>query len=353
MSAAYPAGMRLLGMVVIVQLAGVLAGCGDDEADPTGPVAEPFSLPVGAPSYDVDAATWAVRETIRVGEEEIVAEPAPDVYVVTGSGIYYIAKGRLYFTDGGAVEEVADVGSSALAVSPEGDHLALVDQGHGPVDTYGTHVAVPVVFDLETGEQVLRGEPGRSLEDDDLADLYGEIPPTLLGVDEEAVYAVDPLQEGSDSDQWRFPLSGGAPEPMTSEPMLGDETGFHGYAEQQSGGRFRWLPDYIDAEGVYSAVLSPAQDVMFVSEKPGRYYDAESGAPTVFSETPFTLGGWVDNDTFYGAFSAQGSSEGPSGRTTIASCDLGPQPVCTPLAPEFDLPQRPTLVFGTGSDPLL
>lgn len=341
----------LLGLVVPACLAVALTACGD-ETEPPDPVAAPFSLPVGSPTYDVEAATWAVGGVIRVGDDEIEVEPKPAAYVVTGSGIYYLAGRRLYFTDGGAAEKVANINTEELAVSPDGQHLALVDREHGPVDPYDTHVAVPVVFDLETGEQVLRAEPGRSLEDDDLAVLYGELPPSLMGIDDAAVYAVDPLRDGDDDDQFRFPLDGGSPEPVDGNPMLLDETGVHGYAEQLSGGRYRWAPVYDDeANPLVSAVLSPTEDVLFVPGELGRYFDAASGEPTVFSETPFVLGGWVDDDTFYGAFSANGSSEGPGGRTTIASCDLGPRPVCTPLAPDVELPRRPTLVFGTGSPP--
>jgi hypothetical protein len=343
---------RMLGMVVAVSLVSALAGCGDDEGpdDPTQAPAA-FELPIGKPSYDVDAPSWAVRTEIRVGDASITAEPAPDVYVVTRSGIYYVAQQTLYFTDGGPAEKVAKVDATSLAVSPDQQRLALIDAAHGTEDPYGAHVAVPVVFDLGTGEQVFRGVPGRSPEDDDLAVLYSELPPGVLGLDEGAVYAADPLQ---DADQTRFPLDGSKPEPVTGNPMLPDEAGIHGYAKQLPGGRFEWSPTFTDeGDGMYPAVLSPAQDVFFAtSEQGGAFYDVESGEPTVFSETPFYLGGWIDDDTFYGAFSDRGSSEGASGRTTIASCDVRPQPTCTPLA-ELDLPQRPVLVFGTGNDPVL
>ncbi len=342
----------MLGTVVALAVAAALAACGDQgSADADGAPAA-FELPVGTPSYDVDAPSWAIGTEIRVGGEAITADPAPDVYVVTPSGIYYIAGGTLHFTNGGPAEEVAELDAFSLALSPDQRRLALVDAAHGTQDPYGTHVAVPVVFDLDTGEQVFRGAPGRSVENDDLAVLYGELPPGLLGLDDEAVYAIDPLQE---KDRTRFPLDGGAPEPVDGNPMLRDEAGIHGYAKELPGGGFAWAPTFTDeADGPMStAVLSPAEDVFFtMTGRGGRYYATGSGRPTVFSETPFTLGGWVDDDTFYGAFSARGSMEGPSGRTSIASCDVRPRPTCTPLA-ELDLPQRPVLLFGTGRDRFL
>ena len=338
----------LLGMVVVLSVAAALAGCGDE--DGTGGAA-PFELPVGTPSYDVDAPTWAVRKEIRVGDETITVKPAPDVYVVTTSGIYYVSHGTLHFTDGGPAEKVAHLGHNSLALSSDGQRLAVIDGGHGPEDPYGAHAAVPVVFDLGTGKQVFRGAPGSSVEDDDLAVLYGELPPGLIGIDDEAVYAVDPLQE-NENDRTRFPLDGGAPEPFDGNPMLPDESGIHGYATDLPGGRFEWRPTFThESQGPMStAILSPAGDVFFtMAERGGRYYDMETGRPTVFSETPFTLGGWVDDDTFYGAFSARGTAEGPGGATAVATCDVGPRPTCTVVA-ELDLPQWPVLLFGTGRD---
>ncbi len=282
---------------------------------------------------------------------EIVADPAPEAYVVTRSGIYYVARdSALYFTDGAPAEKVADLGASWLAVSADQRRLALIDAAHGPVDPYDTHVAVPVVFDLETGEQVFRGKPGRDVEDDDLLDLYSELPPTLIGLDAEAVYASDPLQE---VDETRFPLDGSPPEPIEGNPMLPGEQGIAGFANPLPKGRFEWSPTFADeGQGMSTALLSPDDRVFFTyTEGGGRYYDRETGEPTVFSETPFTLGGWVDDDTFYGAFSNRSSYEGPSGTTVIASCDVAEQPECTRVSPEFDLPNRPTLLFGTGHRP--
>jgi hypothetical protein len=353
-SSDYPRAMRrILGLVAILSCLAATA-CGSD-ADDRAPGAAPFSIPVGEPSYDPDAATWAVRGTIHIGDTVLDVQPRPEAYVVTRRGVYYNARGALYFTDGGAAQKVAEVGGVGLAVDPEQQRLALVDRAHGATDPFDTHVAVPVVFDLETGDQVLRAEPGRSLEDDDLAVLYGEIPPDLLGVDGEAVYAVDPLREGDDSDEWRFPLDGGEPEPVEGNPMLQDETGVQGWAEQLPGGRFRWDPVHDDEfEERVRAVLSPGQDVIFVEDGtsggPSSYFDAESGEPTTFSETPFFLAGWIDDDTFYGAFSPGGSLEGPAGRTTMTACELADRPTCRRLAPDIELPvgTSPRLLFGTG-----
>jgi hypothetical protein len=343
---------RMLGMVVALSLsAAALAACGDKEADDQdGSAASEFEIPVGDPAYDVDAPSWAVKTSIHVGDVEIPADPAPEVYVVTASGIYYVARnGSLYFTDGGPAEKVTDLEAGSLAVSADQQRLALIDRAHGPVDPYDAHVAVPVVFDLGTGEQVFRGRPGRDPDDDDLAALYSELPPAIIGLDDGAVYANDPLQEENET---RFPLDGSAPAPIKGNPMLANENGIEGFAIERPKGRYEWAPTFTQETGdvVYSAVLSPAEDVFFTSSgEAGRYYDIETGDPTSFSETPFTLGGWVDDDTFYGAFSDRGSSEGPSGTTVIATCDVGKQPRCTRVSPEFTLPSRPILLFGTGN----
>jgi hypothetical protein len=343
---------RILGLVVGLSLTATACGSGTDDPAPAG---APFSIPVGAPSYDPDAATWAVRGKVHVGDTVLDVAPPPEAYVVTRRGVYYNARGALYFTDGGDVEKVAEVGGAGLAVDPSQQRLALVDRMHGATDPYDAHAAVPVVFDLDTGEQVFRGTPGRSLEDDDLADLYSEISPDLLGLDDTAVYAIDPLREGDDRDEWRFPLDGAEPEPVEGNPMLVDETGIRGWAEPLPGGGFRWDPVHDDElQERVRAVLSPARDVVFVEDGiaggPSSYYDAGSGEPTTFSETPFFLGGWIDDDTFYGAFSPDGSLEGPAGRTTMTACDLADRPTCTRLAPDIDLPvgTSPRLLFGSG-----
>jgi hypothetical protein len=212
-------------------------------------------------------------------------------------------------------------------------------------------VAVPAVFDLDTGKQVFRGKPGRSVDDDDLGALYSELPPALIGLDDEAVYASDPLQ---DADETRFPLDGSPPEPIEGNPMLLGEEGFTGHAKVLPKGRFEWSPTFTDeAQGPMNpAMLSPDERVFFTyTEGGGRYYDRETGEATMFSETPFTLGGWVDADTFYGVFSSRASYEGPSGTAVVASCDVAAQPTCTRVSPEFELPDRPTLLFGTGHRP--
>lgn len=344
---------RILGLVVGLALMSTTA-CGSDSTATDADDA-PFSIPVGEPSFDADAATWAVSGRIHVGDVTLDVRPPPERYVVTPRGIYYNARGALYFTDGGPAAKVADVGSTGLAVDPAQRRLALVDRAHGATDPYETHVAVPVVFDLASGDQVLRVGPGRSPEDDDLAVLYSEIPPTLLGIDDEAVYAIDPLREGADQDEWRFPLDGGRPAAVVGNPMLVRETGIRGWAKPVRGGRYRWDPFYDDGpQERLRATLSPARDVIFLhegaAEGPSSYYDAKTGEATTFSETPFYLGGWIDDDTFYGAFSPRGSAEGPAGRTTVAVCDLAAAPTCTRLAPDLDLPvgASPLLLFGTG-----
>jgi hypothetical protein len=344
---------RLLRMIVALSFSiTVLAACGEDSGDQEGSGPSEFEIPVGDPAYDVDAPSWAIKSSIHVGDVEITAKPAPEVYVVTASGIYYVARdSALYFTDGGPAEKVTDLGFGSLAVSPDQRHLALIDAAHGPEDPFGAHVAVPVVFDLDTGEQVFRGLPGRSVEEDDLGALYSELPPAVIGLDGEAVYANDPLQE---VDETRFPLDGSPAQPIEGNPMLIGEEGIAGYAQQLPKGGFAWSPTFTDeAEGPMStAVLSPDERVFFTyTEGGGRYYDRETGEPTMFSETPFTLGGWVDADTFYGVFSSRASYEGPAGTAVVASCDVAAQPTCTRVSPEFELPERPALLFGHGHRP--
>lgn len=199
-------------LVALACAATLLAGCGDHAAgeDEDGSSLE---VPVGDVDLDVDAPAWSTGDEIRVGEATIPVDPRPDSWVVGPHGVYYLTGETLWFADESGSQEVATVGYSELSLSPDRALLGLVDLANGPPDRFDTPVAVPLVFDLETGEEVLDAEPGEPTADDDLAVLYGEIEPVVLGFDDDAVYAIDPLRGGLN----RFPLDGGDPEEIPDE----------------------------------------------------------------------------------------------------------------------------------------
>ncbi len=344
-----------------VTLVVALTACGAEQAgDSPAPGSNdaPFELPVSATTYDVTAPTWVVGDTVHIGEDEVTVDPAPESYVVAEHGIYFTAGRSLYFADGRGAEKIAPIGSSKIVKSADGRHLGMIDAAHGPTDGGGTHVAVPVVFDLATGEQVLRPPPGRSLEgEEDLADLYEDAEPDFLGFDDVAAYAVDPLRQGIN----RFPLGGGSPELVEPSsdgvpqlPPFEGQLGFDVSAERARGGGLK-LAEGDPREAIYPAALSPDGKYLFGngSANPGEFFDAETGERLSFEHGMrlFSLGGWLDDDTFYGATSDAGSLEGPEGRAVIVSCQTTGSQKCAPISEEFDLPplsDRQPLLFATG-----
>ena len=345
--------MRALGILTASAMAVALVGCGEEGTgrDDTG---GDMALPVGDPTYDVDAPSWAVGDTIHVGKWSVTVNPAPDAYVVADRGIYYVAKDVLHFTDGhNPVREVGPIASSTMVESADGRYLGMMAEAESSEDEYGTPPRVPVVFDLETGSEILRAEPGEVSEDDDLADLYEDASVGFLGFADDAAYADDPLRDGAT----RFPLDGGKPESapvddfgLAELPTFAGERGVEVTVQPANGGGY----EISETGDGYSGVLSPDERYLFV-DGDGRgtvFYDAESGESIRFDPglRDFRLGGWVDDETFYGATSSRGNAEFPAGRVRIVSCTTTTRS-CTPVGPEFGLPADTFLLFGTGNGP--
>ncbi|ANH37002.1 hypothetical protein I601_0550 [Nocardioides dokdonensis FR1436] len=341
-----------LGLLIAAALgAVVLVGCEDDASPPRERATAPFTLPVGAPAFDPRAPAWSVGGTLHVGERTLELDPAPAAFVVTRWGVHYLADGSLWFSDGGPATLVARVNTTRLHLSPDGRHLGLMDRAHGPEDAFGTHLATPVVLDVATGDQVLRSPATDDLDDLDLEDLYEDAEPVFLGLDAEAAYVVDPVAGGT----FRLPLDGADPEtvrPARVPGLVGERgTPVSLHAEEGGGMRLagRGEQSYLDGW------LSPGGDALVAAERTrGTWYDAADGTAhrVDTGDRFFYLGGWVDHRTFYGAASARGSASGPTGRTVVVTCTLGERR-CEVVGTEFGLPERPTLLFGTGSPALL
>ena len=344
--------MRALGILAALTMALTLAGCGEETPSSVRSAVD-FSLPVGDPAYDVDAPSWAVGGTIHVGEDKITVKPVPDAYVVATGGIYYVAKDNLYFTDGGPVEEVGPIASSSLVESGDGRYLGMLAEAKDSDDEYGTAPRVPVAFDLETGTEVLHAEPGPVSKNDDLADLYEDASVGFLGFADDAAYVDDPLRDGLN----RFPLAGGEPEPLPVDdfglaepPAFIGERGIEVTVQPKKGGGY----EISETGDGYSGVLSPDERYVFVDgdEDGPVFYDAASGEQIGFDPglRTFRLGGWVDDQTFYGSTSTRGGAEFPGGQVRIVSCTTTTR-TCARVAPDFRVPRTTYLLFGTGGGP--
>ncbi|MEV5000440.1 hypothetical protein [Nocardioides sp. LML1-1-1.1] len=180
---------RLAALALVVPL---LAGCGDD-AGPDDPA--PAGWPATRVEVELRGLAWASSEgTIHLGDGSTLdAGEELRSFVLARGGAYVVGAGddtlRRVGPDG-SDDLPARPDPQSLTVSPDGRYLALVDHT-GRRDRFDTPLAEAVVVDLATGTEVLRsdagmGDPGS----DDLADLYEELEPAVVGVDERRAYVL-------------------------------------------------------------------------------------------------------------------------------------------------------------------
>lgn len=315
-------------MAGVLLAAGALTGCGPDEAS----YGEPFALPVGATEWaQVPAPAWVERGTLHVGEESVALGAGVDLFVLGRTGAYWMRDQTLMFTDvEGETREVEDVGWSNLAVSADRSVLATVDQSRGPTDRFGTHVMQVAAFDTTTGEQLYRTPDQEPEDGDDLADLYSETMPLLSGVSEDLLFFDDVTIDLSDGSQTPATLDEERVEVYVGESETLFPDGHHVGIRGQ--GRTR-EPAPSTAFG--AGRLSPDRSLLFdVTTWPARAvaYDARTGErrPVDAPWGHFTLGGFSDRTTFWGAAEQVGPRGGLRARQVV-TCALETL-ACTPLS---------------------
>jgi hypothetical protein len=173
-----------------VAAAALTAGCGT--GSPTG--SAPYDLPTGQRAASTAAVVFATGEELHIGTRTYPIRPAPQTMVDTAAGLYYLTHGVLYQWDRDHERSlrVADIGGIGwLSTTFDGRFLAFIDYEHGPRNLGGHRIAEAVVFDTTTGQQLVRDATGNGSRSgtEDLSDLYAESTPTILGFDDDAVYA--------------------------------------------------------------------------------------------------------------------------------------------------------------------
>ena len=320
--------------VVVGVLAGLaLAGCGESTGSATH--GEPFTLPVGPTEWDVNAPAWFHDGTLHVGERTVELGDRVDQFVLGATGVYWMRGQTLMFTSAeGDTQKVEDVRWGNLAVSADRSVFATVDQSRGPTDEYGTHVLQLAAFDTRTGEQLYRTPDEEPDDGDDLADLYSEILPLLYGVSNKRIFF-----DGTTID-----LGDGSKVPA-SQDAEGIEV-YDGYAETlfpdgyhvsiRGEGRRREL-----AESSMFAVgrLSPDRSTIFdTTTWPAAavVYESTTGRqrPIDAPWEHFTLGGWSDEDTFFGVAQLidQQNVDNVLRASQVVTCELRTL-ACTPVSP--------------------
>lgn len=328
-----------------------LSACGDEQTsdEAAGP---PARLPVGAGTWDADAPSWVVDETLHVGRETVPLPGVVDAYVVTVHGVYWLRGDVLHLTDtAGRGTRIGEVDGSSLLVSPDRSRIAMVDDTSGPTDSYGTHVQQLVVYDADSGRQVYRTPDEEPDRGDDLADLYEEISPLLTNLtDDRVVFGeeVIDLATGEASDL-----------PTDDEGLAlpdGEQTGRVRYGDGfRVGVRItRGRAEVVASEAYGTGRLSPDRRLLLdVSQSPAVpvVYDARTGERQRLRldgdlrMDSFDLAAFLDDGTFYGlAGSRRTLDGGPSAYpgdegTQSAQVVLCRQRTlrCTPLSPAVDL----------------
>lgn len=312
---------RTLTLAVVLLV--VLSGCGSQ------PAQQAVRIPVGSATIARDAVVWSRGKVLHVDDATIDVGRVIDALAPARGGVYFLASGRMWFTDLERVRPTPVRGILDLHTSADGRYLGVIDFDHGPRDRFDTRRAAVLVLDTTTGRTVLRDESRMgSLDEDDLADLYEDSSPQVIGFgvdDDAAVYAAAAL-----GDTLRYPLDGSRPTvlPQGTEPRVDIPTG-PVVGSRYRTGRVTLRPTFDEGDAAY---LSPSGDTMLAQAADGaqRLFDTHTGRPVrpLLTSGQFSIGRWTGPDTFYGIpYDVTGNR-----KLGIVSCTRG-EVRCTPLVP--------------------
>jgi hypothetical protein len=333
----------ILGGAVAAALA---AGCG--AGSPTESAT--YDLPTGQRAASAAAVVFATGEELQIGARTYPIKPAPQTMVDTAGGVYYLTHGVLYRWDRDRDRSlrVADIGGIGwLSTTFDGRFLAFVDYEHGPRNLGGHRIAEAVVFDTTTGRQLVRDATGNGSRSgtEDLSDLYAESPPTILGFDDDAVYAQ--TAKGGAIARWDLETGhrsdlGDTEYPVTENRPGGPLVDFdlvHGVPRETPAA----------TGGAYAGRRSPdGRRVAYTLVGRPVVYTAGDRKPLRLSVEgrQFVLAGWLDEDRFYGLAvdeSKRATAQVMVCAVTASRCTAASRPV---PAEDGTLP-----VFTTGDFP--
>ncbi|MCW2758756.1 MAG: hypothetical protein JWO46_2502 [Nocardioidaceae bacterium] len=315
----------------------LLVGCGQAR---TGPADgdDTTTIPVGKTEIPADAVVWAQGSTIHVDDRQVDVGGEVDRLAVARGGIYFSRGGQIWFTDLDRVERTGIDVFLEVHTSKDGRYLGAVEFDHGPEDQFGTKRAAVIVVDTTTGKTVLRDDTLMGdLKKDDLADLYEDAEPHVIGFNADNIYA----QTAEGNDVLRYPLDGSKPENLgdQAEPAVDDPGGrLVGTTVHDGVVTVQDDPYQSDSQGQ----LSPSGRTVLVGAGNGRLraFDTATGQPLALSldQPGFVLGAWTGPDTFYGVATSKGYH--PAG---IFSCDRD-QARCTEVVPASAMSRDPVLM---------
>jgi hypothetical protein len=306
-----------------------------------------YDLPVGPPAAAPGELVFATGEELHVGARTYAVRPAPETMVATAGGLYYLADGVLYrWRDGaaGSARVAALGGIGWLSTTADGRYLAYVDHEHGPRNLGGHRIAETVVFDTTTGREVVRDAAGNGARTgtEDLSDLYGESTPTVLGFDDDAVYA-QTARGGAvlrwDLDTGRRSALGPRERPVTENRPAGPLVDL-----DLVGGLPRERPG--EGVGAYTGRRSPDGSRLAYTLGRGPLVSSSGDRRPVRLDVggrQFVLAGWLDDDRLYGL--ALDRAPRPTAEVTVCSVPSGR---CVAAGPRVPAEDGALPVFATG-----
>lgn len=174
-------------LAVVAALA--LAGCGDEHEDGSPDADWPAET---STALDGSGLVYAIGDTVHLGDGSTLSVAREvDRFVVARAGVFFTVPRHhgLYYSAGDGSSRRVAADASDLMSSPDGRYLMFMDMASGEKDGFGTPQGQVVVVDTAAGDEVAgvteaMGDPGS----DDLADLYEDAEPRLLGFAEDTAY---------------------------------------------------------------------------------------------------------------------------------------------------------------------
>lgn len=300
---------RTLLPALILLLTPVLAACGDE------PAGEPGSgWPAAEGSVETRGLAWAAGRTIHLGDGTTLDAGEPvRAFVVGEGGAYVVPDTRSDDETWPELVRVTGQGRQGLGVhaepdslslSPDGRYLAFLDHS-GERDAYDTPLAEAVLVDLATGREVHRSADGMGdPATDDLADLYEDAPPAVLGVSATHAWFVTPGEVVS------VEIASGTTEVVSDSNS--------GYTDQPWYDALSSEPPLTSPDGAWTIQQPPRGAPRLVpaaggSAVPTRLTAADLGVDPLEPQPrdiDWTLDSWIDDTTAVGTATVSASVDG-------------------------------------------
>ena len=298
-------------------------------------------LPGGTGPLATDAVLWAVGDTIHVGGDRSIRTGRRVRGMVAANGRVYLLQGRsdiVRVSDGGRPRPTG-FRADGLSASENDRYLGFLDKSEGvPWST--------VIVDLESGEVVVRDDAGMGDPDGDLADLYEDAEPRVLGFDRDELF----VQTASGN------------QVMSWDPRTGRRTE-HGdqyfFPERDPGGgralaalvrRGTLVVPRDPYRSTQRGHVSPDGAVAVMPVRGGsQVFDVGSGRrlPVDLHGRRFIVGGWTDVETVYG-LAFDGTPFGPH-RVRLVTCRLTIEQRRCRVLRTIQPPAHELVLFPTGT----